>query len=161
MSRLFLTTAMSGLLFATASFAVDMVSEIEVTIDLPAITNQAAAARFATISDDLENAIAARLVDRLADEGMKINVDISEVELSNTFTEAVGSAETTLVGTVSITDVSDNSNFSSYTLTVDVNQARTFLPAEMDVATLSASSDEYYKAMIDAFAQVLADRLQN
>ncbi len=160
MTRLFLSTALASLFIATASFAAtDMVSAVDVTIDLPAVTNKAAAARYSNISGDLKNAIMALLVDRLADDGMKVGVDISEVELSNSFTETVGSADTRLEGIVSITDVKDNSNFKSYTLTVDVNQAKTFFPATMDMATLTASSDEYYQAMIQAFAKAIVDRL--
>ena len=109
MSRLFLTTALSSLLLATTAFAaLDMVSSIDVTVDLPAITNKAAALRYSNIADDLKSAITSRLVDRLAEDGMKVSVDISEVELSNSFTETVGSADTRLVGIVSITDVADN-----------------------------------------------------
>ena len=162
MSRLFLATALSSLLLATTAFAaLDMVSSIDVTVDLPAITNKAAALRYSNIADDLKSAITSRLVDRLAEDGMKVSVDISEVELSNSFTETVGSADTRLVGIVSITDVADNSNFKSYTLSVDVNQAKTFFPATVDLATLTASSEEYYQAMIHAFAQVVVDRLEN
>ena len=160
MSRLFLSTALSGLFIATAAFAgTDMVSVIDVTIDLPAVTNKAAALRYTHISDDLKNAITSRLVDRLAPDGEKVGVDISEVELSNSFTEITGAADTKLVGIVSITDVKDNSNFKSYTLSVDINQAKGFFPATIDMTTLKASSDEYYQAMIQAFAAAIVERL--
>lgn len=160
MSRFLLTTAFASLLSITPAFAgMDMVAEVEVSIDLPAVTNVAAAARFTNISDDLKNAIMVLLVDRMAPEGEKIGIDISEVELSNSFTETVGTADTKLVGIVSITDPKDNSNFKSYTLSVDVNQAKTYLPAETDIATLKASDDAYYKALIDAFAKTIVDKL--
>ncbi len=160
MKRLLIPSILASLFIAAASFAAtDMVSSVDVSIDLPAVTNKAAALRYTHISDDLKNAIMSRLVDRLADEGMKVGVDISEVELSNSFSETIGSADTHLQGIVSITDVKDNSNFKSYTLTVDVNLAKTYFPATVDMTTLSASSDEYYQAMIQAFAQSVVDRL--
>lgn len=157
MSRLFLTTAFAGLFAATASFAArDMVKDVDVQVDLTAIANPAAAQRYSTISDDLKNAILARLSDRLSDEGVKITVDVSEVELSNSFTELTGGAETKLVGVVSFTDENDNSNYKSFTLSVDVNQALPFIPAGFDVATLTAGSQEYYNALIAAFADNVA-----
>jgi hypothetical protein len=165
MSRLLLSTALAGLLltgatFGTAFAAPDMVSVIEVTIDLPAVTNPAAALRFTHVADDLKNAITALLVGRIAPEGEKVGIDISEVELSNTFTEDAGTADTRLVGIVSITDPKDNSNFRNYTLSVDVNQAKTFLPTTVDMTTLKASSDEYYNALIQAFAQTVVSKLE-
>ncbi len=163
MSRLLVSTALAALLLSAPAFAgVDKVEAIDVTVDLASITNPAAALRFSHIADDLKNAIAALLTDRLAakdEKGEVIHVDISEVELSNTFTETSGLADTHLVGIVSITDSNDNSNFANYTLTVDVNQAKTFLPTTVDMATLKASSDDYYHALIAAFAQHVADNL--
>lgn len=166
MPRFVFSTALAGLFLTGVSFGpafagMDMVSTIEVTIDLPAVTNKAAAVRFTHISDDLKNAITALLVDRIAPEGEKIGIDLSEVELSNSYTEAIGTADTRLVGIVSITDPKDNSNFRNYTLTVDVNQAKTFLPTTVDMSTLSSSSDEYYTALIHAFAQAVIDKLPN
>ena len=166
MTRLVLSTALAGLLLSGAAFGpafagMDMVSVVEVSLDLPAVTNKAAALRFTHIADDLKTAITALLVDRLAPEGEKIGIDLSEVELSNSYTEAIGTADTRLVGIVSITDPKDNSNFRNYTLTVDVNQAKTFLPTTVDMSTLSSSSDEYYTALIHAFAQAVIDKLPN
>ncbi len=154
MIRLILTTALSTLLLSTASFAgpEDMVSKIDVSIDLPAVTNKAAALRYTNIADDLKDAISAILVDRIADAGMVLTIDISEVELSNSYTETVGSADTRLVGSVNVADAANNANAKGFVLTVDVNQARTMFPADLDYTMISAGSNEYYKAMIDAFA---------
>jgi|GEM_PF-880344 len=159
MTRRILTPAFISV-FLTASaltvpvFAADpaMVKEIEVSIDLPAISNPAAALRYTHIADDLKAAIAARLVDRLGEDGMKISVDLSEVELSSSFTDAIGAADTRLVGAVKISDEKDNSHFKTYELTLDVNQAKPFFPATVDLSKLSANSDDFYNAMIAAFA---------
>lgn len=136
-----------------------MVKEIEVQVDLTALENPAAAARYATIAADLQSALATRLTDRIAEEGMRISVDLSEFELSNSFQEALGLADSKLVGDVKITDEKDNSNFEAYELTVTVEQARSFFPEGIDFATQTASSEEYYQAMIAAFADGLVKRL--
>lgn len=150
------TTALVSPAFATADAKV---KDIVVSIDLPAISNAAAAKRYSHISDDLKAAIAARLVDRLADEGVKISIDLSEVELSSSFTDAIGAADTRLVGNVNISDEKDNSHFSAYELTVNINQAKPFFPANQDYSKLSADSDVFYNAMITAFADAVVKKL--
>lgn len=137
----------------------DTIKEITVEMDLTAIVNPAAAKRLGTLATDLQGAIAARLVDRIGEEGRKLSVDISEAELSNSFTEAAGLADTMLVGVVKVTDENDNTNFNTYTLTVSIEQARAFFPADLDEATLTASSDAYYTSLISAFAEAVAVRI--
>ena len=95
--RLLLPVVLAGLALPALSLAalarVDKVSAVVVTFDMSAVTNKAAALRFTHIADDLKNAISALIVDRLADEGARIGIDISEVELSHSFTEATGAAD--------------------------------------------------------------------
>lgn len=150
-----------GLMLAGAAFAAadDKVKSVAVEMDITALTNAAAAVRFANTADDLQGAILARLVDRTAEEGMDIKIDLSEVELSNSFTDAVGAADTRLVGVVNVSDMNDNTNFNTYELTVTVEQATPFLPKDFDQATLTASSDEFYQALIAAFADGVVRRL--
>lgn len=152
---------LAGLLIAGAAFADpdDKVKSVEVEMDITALTNAAAAERFANTATDLQNAILARVVDRTAEEGMEIKIDLSEVELSNSYTDAIGAAETRLVGTVNVSDMNDNTNFNTYELTVNVDQVIPFLPEGYEVATMTASSDEFYTAMIDAFADGVVRRL--
>ncbi len=152
-------TAATALMSSTAmADRDDKVGEIEGTMDLAAVTNQAAAKRFATTADDLKNALAVRLVDRLDEAGMKISVDLSEVELSNTYTDMVGAADTRLVGVITIASP-DAALVDKYELTVDVNQARVFFPETVDMTNLTASSDAFYTAMIAAFADGVIKRI--
>ncbi len=154
MFKLILSATLSTLLLSSATFAgpEDMVSKIEITLDLPEVTNKAAALRYTNIADDLKNAITAVLVNRVGDVGMELFIDLNEVELSNSFSEVVGSADTRLVGDVTLSDAANNANSKGFTLTVDVNQARILFPADLDMTTLTSSSDVYYQAMISAFA---------
>ena len=153
--------ALLGILLSSVAFAGPdgMVKEIDVTIDLPAVTNPAAALRYGNIAMDLKAAMLARLTDRIAEEGMRVTVDISEVELSNSFQEDLGLGDTRLVGAVKVSDENDNSHFDAYELTVNVEKLRTYYPAELDLTTLTASSDAYYTAMVDAFADGVVERL--
>ncbi len=157
MNRFILSAA--AVLISTAAFAAEYkVKEIDVSLDLSAVTNPAAALRFATTADDLKNAIAARLLDRAdPDEGVTIDINLSEVELSNTYSDLIGAADTRLVGDVKVTD--GPSLKGEYELSVDINQAKVFFPATIDMTTLTASSNEFYQSMITAFADAVVVRL--
>ena len=161
MARFHMILPLVGLVLAGAAFAGldDKVKSVKVEMDITALTNAAAAVRFAKTADDLQGAILARLVDRTAETGMDISIDLSEVELSNSYTDAVGAADTRLVGVVNVADMQDNTNFNTYELTVNVEQAASFFPPDFDRTTLTASSDVFYKAMIDAFADGVVTRL--
>lgn len=163
MFRMLLAPVVIGVALSTAACAADpmQIKEIDVQIELTDLSNRAAGARFANVETDLENALTSRLTDRLADEGAKITVDLSEFELSNSYRDVMNLADTRLVGDVSISDEKDNSNFDTYKLTVDVNSSAKFLPEGFDPATLKPDSDVYYKAMIAAFADGVVTRLKN
>jgi hypothetical protein len=153
-----LVALMSGGALAATSV---MVQEIDAQVDLTALENTDAAARYANIEGDLESALAARLVDHIADEGLRIVIDISEVELSSSFQESMNIGDTHLVGNVTVINDEEPSEVDVYVMTVNIDQAKVFFPADLDVVTLTASSDTFYKAMIDAFAEGVAARLLN
>ena len=159
MTRSFFKVAIlaAALGFCSTAQAETMVKTVDVSIDLAAISNPKAAAYWATVAEDLENAIVARVIDRTDPEnGAKISVDISELELASSFEAAMDLAESRLAGQVNITSETDNSDFKSYILTVSFAQAAAFLPAGTDSATLTWDSPVFYKAMIDAFADAVA-----
>ena len=161
MTRFFLSTALAGLMFAAPAFAeAPKVSTVEVHMNMEAITNPAAGLRYTHIADDLTNAITAMLADRIDKDGEKVKIHLNEAELSNSYTEATGKADTHLEGSVSIADNKDAVNMQTYVLKVDVNEAKPYFPAEVDMATLKASSDVYYKAMIQACAKAVVDSIK-
>lgn len=162
MKRLLIsTTAMVFLAATSALNAASMVKEVEVTADLTAIENPQAATYWTNVADDVKNAIAARLTDRLAEDGVSITIDLSEVELSNSFQEALNLADTKMVGTVNVKPQEPgDGGFNSYELTVNINQALAFMPEGTDVAKLSQDSSEYYTSLVNAFADGVVKRLE-
>ncbi len=157
----FIATTLTATLLMTAApvfAAVSTVKEVEVTADLTVITNVKAAAYWTTVADDLENAIVANLVDRIADDGAKITVDIDELSLASSFESAANIADSKLVGAVSVTHANDNTVFDAYALAVGIADAGPFFPEGTDIATITGNSKEHYDAMIAAFAaRVVAD----
>ncbi len=156
------STALAAILLSTAvpAFAETMVKEVDVSVDLDSINNAKAAEHWTAISDDLENAIVGKLEGKIADDGVKISIDIDEVELANSFQSAMGIAESKLVGLVNITSATDNTAFDSYTLTVTYADATPFFAAGIDLATLTTNSKEYYDGMIATFADGVVKKLK-
>ncbi|MCB6176706.1 hypothetical protein LHP98_01010 [Rhodobacter sp. Har01] len=152
---LFATSALSG-----AAFAQDMpmVKEIDVTIDMTAITNAKAADYWKAVETDLEAAILSRVTDRMAEDGSTILVDLSEVELANGFTEAAGLEDSVLKGMVHQQPDTDNSKYESYELTVDYKLAAPLLGEGFDPAASAEDAKRAYVALVDTFAdQVVAN----
>lgn len=135
------------------------VQDIDVSADITAIGNPAAATYWTNIADDLENAIVARITDRTADGGVKISIDISEVELANAFENITNVADTKMTGQVNVTSETDNTKFNSYELTVSVNEALPYFPPGTTVIMIKRDTPEYYKAMVEAFADAVVKRL--
>ncbi|MFZ1469431.1 MAG: hypothetical protein WAT09_10695 [Paracoccaceae bacterium] len=136
------------------------VKDISVTTELSAVTNEAAAAYWASLDTDLKTAIATRVADRIGDTGAVITIDIEEVSLSNGFTEKLGLADTRIVGDIMVQDDDDVRRNQYYTLTIDVNRATPMMPEGTDVATLPADTRVYYTAMVDAFAENVVENLR-
>jgi hypothetical protein len=143
-------------------FAADpvMVKSVDVMISLEDLTNAEAATKFVNVEIDLENAIAARLINRIAPEdGVEVTIDISELELSNSFTETFNLADTKLAGIVKVKGTAENPDSDNYELSVDVNSSMPFFPAGTVVETLSVDSDVYYTTLITAFADSVVRKL--
>jgi len=137
-----------------------MLKSVEVQITLADLTNPEAATQFATISDDLRNAVAALMIDRGdAENGVKIVIDISELELSNSFTEKFNLADTRLVGNVQVIGTAENPDSDNYDLIVDVNTAMPYFPEGTVVETLPVDSQVYYTTLVNSFAATVVQKL--
>ncbi len=137
-----------------------MVKSVDVMIELDALTNAEAATRFANIEADLENAIAARLVDRIsAEDGVEMTIDIAELELSNSFTETFNLADTKLVANVKVKGTAENPDSANYDLTVDVGSSTAYFPEGTVIETLEPTSDVYYTTLVTAFADAVVNNL--
>lgn len=143
------------------------VEKISVDVDMNAVENAAAAGVWASLSKDLEAAILERVSSQVTDdpEAAEIKIDIDEVSLATNFAAAMG-ADSHLSGTVEITDSTvakseeyDN-NLAFYQLDVTAEQLRAYYPDGTDVAVVVPNSDIYYTAMVQAFADNVADKLK-
>lgn len=168
--RTLAATALIVALSTPLAAAVDKVAKIDATVDVSAINNAQAATFWANLEADLENAIAARLTDRLVTEeakpdadgnidGARIMVDIHEVELANAFERELNLGDAVLVGQVTIVDDTDNSNADGYELTVSLENAHVVVPEGMTVV-LSTDTSEAYRHLVEAFADGVVSRLK-
>lgn len=150
----------AALSVSTAAYAVTPVSGIDVTIDLDAIETPNAASHWNDIEADLETAIIARLTDQTADDGANISVDINELALASAFGSLAGIEDSSLSGDVKISNLNDNSQYESYTLSVTFDHLFKLMPADADRRVIVMDSKEYYDAMITTFADRVAEKLQ-
>lgn len=168
--RTLATTALVTFLAAPLFAGVEKVAKIDASVDLSAVQNETAAAYWANLEADLENALAARLTDRLASEevkpdedgkidGSQIIVDVREVELANAFERELNLGDAVLVGQVTIVDDTDNTNADGYELTVSLENAQVVVPEGMTVV-LSTDTTEAYTRLVDAFADGVVSRLK-
>lgn len=165
------TAAIVALMSSTPLLAgVEKVAKIDATVDLAAINNPQAATYWANLEADLENAIAARLTDRLVTEeakpdedgkidGARISVDVREVELANALQRELNLGDAVLVGQVTVADDTDNSVADGYELTVSLENAKVVVP-EGKTLVLSTDTKEAYTRLVDAFAEGVVSRLK-
>ncbi|MFN3722154.1 MAG: hypothetical protein ACK4VZ_03845 [Paracoccaceae bacterium] len=151
----------TALFLANAAFAQDtMVKEISVSADITAIANAEAATYWTNAADDLENAIVARLVDRTAETGSKISIDIDELSLANSFQNKLGLEDAVMVGMVNVSNDEDNAKFDNYELTVTAQTAQAFAADGTVLEGAFDDTPEYYAALIAAFADGVVTRLK-
>lgn len=150
--------------------AVDKVAKIDATVDISAITNAEAATFWANLEADLENAIAARVTERLvteeakpdkngATDGAQIIVDVREVELATAFERELNMGDAVLVGQVTVVDDTDNTNADGYELTVSLENAKVVVP-EGSFVVLSNDTSGAYTRLVEAFADGIVSRLK-
>lgn len=144
---------------SSTAFAATIVSEIDVSVDLPAVENSEAAKVWTSLGNDLETAIAERLAGQLGENGAEIVVDINEVALATAFENAYALEDSSLVGMVDIR-APGMGNDEEYELTVTAGQAIAALDPSIDRTSLTIASEEVYRAMIDAFADNVSMKLQ-
>jgi len=162
--------ALIALLASPVLAEVDNVAKVDVSVDISAVNDAQAAAFWANLETDLENALVARLVDRLPVEevkpdddgkidGAQILVDIREVELASAFERELNLGDAVLVGDVTIRDDTDMANTDTYSLSVSLENAHVIAP-EGTVVLLSTDTTGAYTRLVDAFAEGVVTRLK-
>lgn len=148
---------------AAASIAyakVDTISAVDVTADLSTVQNQKAAAYWANLEVDLENAIAERLVGRIDPAGPAITVDISEVELANGFERAFNLADAVLAGQVKLRAENTNAADRTYDLKVSLESAQGTVSADGTTVTFTTMDTPVaYTTLVNAFAESVVGAL--
>ena len=143
----------------TALAEVEKVAEVKVTADVTAIQNEKAAAYWSNIAADLQNAILTRLVDRVAEDGATITIDLREVELASSFERAINASDAVLVGQVNVSDDKDNTNFNAYELSVSLGTAASVSADGTAYYFDTLDTPEAYQALVNSFADNVVKRL--
>ena len=158
MKKLVLSTAVAALMAVSGAAFAQSVKDIEVEADLSAIENYEAGATWANLAEDLENALAARLSDRLGEDGAEITIKIDTLELANNFEAAADLAESKLSGAVRISNEEPFIN-DRYELSVSAGAVTAYYPEDAQVETIAVGSEVFYQAMVEAFAENVAQKV--
>jgi hypothetical protein len=127
------------------------ISDVSVQADLAAVTSRSAVGYWSHLSDDLETAIATEFAGRIDPEGKKITVDVDEISLASPFASGATAETARLSGRVNLINV-DGTNAASYDVTATAQDVATYLPPGSSLVTISPTSAEYYRAVVQAFA---------
>ncbi|SPH21988.1 hypothetical protein ASD8599_02735 [Ascidiaceihabitans donghaensis] len=164
MKRILMTSALATTLTAGSLAATTTISDVEVDVDLDAIKTYEAAKVWSDLPTDLAAALVLRLNDRIDEDGMTVKIDIDEVALANSFESAIGQAESSLAGRVQLLHGDDTGiegkNYKTYDLSVTAEQVVAFYPDGFDTKYVAVDSDEYYAAVVSAFADNVASQFE-
>lgn len=160
MKNLLCMTAIATAVALPAAAQTDTpIENVDVSFELSAIESPAAAQFWAQLEGDLETAIIERVATQTADEGSKVQIDIDEFMMSNSFAAALGE-ESAITADIEVTNDTDPTKNSFYQLTVTLAEAGGFEPTAEGVAFKTIPEDVAYKAMIDTFAESVVTRLR-
>ena len=135
-----------------------LISEISVDTDLPAIQGPQAVAYWQNLSADLETALAAEFAGQTDPLGKRILVDVDELSLTTAFVPGATVEDAVLSGRVTLENT-DGTTAAAYDVTASASDATAYLPPGSNVVQISPTSDEYYQAIVLAFASGAADAI--
>jgi hypothetical protein len=149
----FTAAAVAALIAIPGYAAIDKVAEVTVSADIASLQNATAAAYWANLPNDLQAAIMLELADRTDAGGSKINVDISEIELSSSFERAIGAADGVLVGTVQVDDPNNNQKYDDYQIIVTLGSAPMLSADGTEIVFSSLDEPMAYETLLKKFAE--------
>lgn len=153
-------TAAAALMAAACSSNVQApptISDITVETDLTAIQTREAVEFWQSLSSDLETALAEEFAGRIDPAGNPLVVDIDELSIQRSFGGNVTLEDASLSGRATLVTPGDGFEDETYTITASSSDVINNLPQGTDVVTISPTSDEYYRAIVQAFARGTAD----
>ena len=136
------------------------ISDVSVEADLPAVGSREAVAYWQHLSDDLKTAIAGEYAGRIDPKGKRIDVDVDEISLNSPFVSGATAETAKLSGRVNLINP-DGTNAASYDVTASAQDVATYLPPGSTLVSVPATSAEYYRAVVQAFARGTATTLES
>jgi hypothetical protein len=129
------------------------VSAISVSTDLQSIGNAESVRYWQTLNSDLEAALVTQFVDRIDPSGAVISVDVDEIALANAYSSRFQDEDSRLAGRVVLSDPFTGEVTQTYDVTASTREAASLLSGTAGVVTISPDSDEFYAALVQAFAR--------
>jgi hypothetical protein len=156
-----LATSVSLAALTTAAYAAEPVafSNVDVEASMSAAENSNALDAFPEIVTDLQTAIASRIQtsDDAADP--TISIDVRKIALNGNPMLTDDNAFNQMEGVVSITDTNNDVGAQSFAVNVSASTPDQVIPE--GYVAIAPSEGDFYAAMIDGFADVVAEQAAN
>ena len=158
MKRIFLASTLALATAFSASAMDSKVESVKVDFDLTAVKSQEAAHYWRNLEPDLETAIVERIGPNFADKGLKVDVDIDELNISDTYDVALGRASV-LQGIVTIKSDDEDSEPKLYDVKVLFSDRPTVVSTDDQIGIVPTPTDAVYGTMVDTFADRVASKI--
>lgn len=127
------------------------VGSLRVDVQPDAAQGAAAANRVTVVDNDTKQAITTRIEDRLAAAGIKVEVELDRIEVAGAYDAMLGRDVSVIAGQVQLRDVLGVPQHKSFAVTAQARQINAHT-TDPNVTVLPASSEQFYDAMVEAFA---------
>ena len=159
MNRFVKITAASVLAIAAsgAAYAEQLkVNQIVVKSELSDVTESNALEYYPTLNDDLKNAIAEQISGQIGDSIYDVEVNLKEISLDGAFALPESGEFNKIEAFVNVVAKDETIPAEKFRVTLE---ARSGVEATPGVFVMQPGTDDFYSALIDAFAKETADDL--
>ncbi len=126
------------------------ISDITVETGGTAFVNRAAADRASSLAPDLRQSLLREFADRISDDGVRVVVEISQLNVAGGTATATGRDQSRLQGAVRVVQT-DGSVLASYTIIAVAGAARETRTGTVVGSVINTASG-FYRALIDQFS---------
>ena len=136
------------------------ISTINVTTDLQSISNAESVRYWQSLDEDLEAALATEFLGSIDQQGALLTVDVDEIALADAHASQFGGEDSRLAGQAALADPVTEEIIQVYDVSATTREAASMLSGTDGVVTISPDSDEFYSALVQAFARGVAEAVR-
>jgi hypothetical protein len=158
-SRLLMTAA--AVAMGTAVFAAPIgVASVDVEADVSVVENQTALTQWPTLAEDLRAAIAEEVFPETSPEGLEVSVRITSLSLDGSYVLGDDGRFNTMEGVVVVKRPDEPQSAEGMQIRL-MSTSDTTITSSADVFVIPPSPEDFYNAMILAFANSVGEKVKD